>query len=546
MRAVIYARYSSENQREASIEDQVEICRRLIAREGWKLTEVYADKAVSGASRFRSGYQQLIAEADRRSFDVVVCESLDRLGRKLADVASLYDQLTYLGIRLHTVSTGEVTPLHIGMLGTMAQMYLNDLRDKTRRGLLGKVLEGKSAGGLAYGYEIDRSEGSSGKRRVKESEAAVIRRVFEAYASGASPREIAKRLNAETVPGPGGRPWRDTSIRGQAERGTGLLNNPAYVGRMEWNRCSYVKDPRTGKRVARVNPKSAWEIVEVPELRIVPDALWEKVKARQATLKFEIARTADGNALNRAHRRKFLFSGLLVCGACGGGYTIIGKDTYGCAHHRSSGMCTNGMTVGRKEIEERILFGLKGRLMAPDMVEEFAREYQAEMNRLSREREQETVGLRIELAAIERKLAGLVRAIEDGMYNPTMKDRMTALEGRKAEIKKALDAAPSAAPVRIHPNLSRIYRDKVSRLEDALYEDATRDEAGEVIRALIDRIVLTPRDGGLAAELHGELASILALCAEAAPKRKLPGTDVPGSQLSVVAGVGFEPTTFRL
>src|SRR5262245_14056403 len=98
MRAVIYARYSSENQREASIDDQVEVCRRLVTREGWELTEVYADKAISGASRFRSGYQQLIADADRGGFDIVVCESLDRLGRKLADVASLYDQLTYLRI----------------------------------------------------------------------------------------------------------------------------------------------------------------------------------------------------------------------------------------------------------------------------------------------------------------------------------------------------------------------------------------------------------------------------------------------------------------
>ena len=186
------------------------------------------------------------------------------------------------------------------------------------------------------------------------------------------------------------------------------------------------------------------------------------------------------------------------------------------------------------------MFGLKARLMAPDMVEEFAREYQAETNRLCRERERETAGLQAELAAIDRKLAGLLRAIEDGMYNPTMKDRMGSLEVRKTEITKVLGAAPSADPLRIHPNLSRIYWDRVARLEDALNSEETRVEAGEVIRTLIDRIVLTPRKGGLAAELHGELASILALCHEADPKRKLPGTEVPGSQLSVVAGAGFD------
>ena len=83
----------------------------------------------------------------------------------------------------------------------------------------------------------------------------MVRRIFELFAAGVSPREIAKRLNAEHVPGPGGRPWGDTTIRGQADRGTGILNNALYAGRLEWNRCSYVKDPRTGKKVPRPHPR---------------------------------------------------------------------------------------------------------------------------------------------------------------------------------------------------------------------------------------------------------------------------------------------------
>ena len=158
------------------------------------------------------------------------------------------------------------------------------------------------------------------------------------------------------------------------------------------------------------------------------------------------------------------------------------------------------------------------------------------MNRLSREHERETAALNSELGAIDRKLAGLMRAIEDGMYNPTMKARMASLEERKTELTAALAAVPSRGAVRIHPNLSQIYQEKVARLADALNEETTRAEAGEIIRALIDRIVLAPVDDGLAAELHGELASILALCEAAGPRRKLPGTSVPGSQLSVVAG----------
>jgi len=151
----------------------------------------------------------------------------------------------------------------------------------------------------------------------------------------------------ESAPGPGGRQWRDTTIRGQVERGTGILNNSLYAGRLEWNRCSYVKDPRTGKRVARPNPRKLWEVVEVPELRIVDDELWNAVKVRQRETAFEIGRTDDGQALNRAHRRRFLLSGLLKCGLCGGGYTIVGKDRYGCATRRAKGTCANAITIIR-------------------------------------------------------------------------------------------------------------------------------------------------------------------------------------------------------
>src|SRR5579871_1522063 len=118
MRAAIYARFSSELQRDESIEDQVEVCRRELERQRWTVAKVYTDRAQSGASRFRPQYQQMIADAEAKQFDVLVCEALDRLGRKLADIADLHDRLTFAGVRIHTVATGEVTQLHIGMLGT--------------------------------------------------------------------------------------------------------------------------------------------------------------------------------------------------------------------------------------------------------------------------------------------------------------------------------------------------------------------------------------------------------------------------------------------
>ena len=256
MRAVIYSRYSSELQREASIEDQIEVCRRYAEQHGWVIVAHYEDRALSGASRFRPGYQRLVADLASGRFDVVLVEALDRLSRKLADIAEFHDRLSFARVKLVTVSQGEITQMHIGVLGMMAQLFLSDLSEKVKRGQLGRARAGKQPGGKAYGYDVVGSAAGAegGERRINDAEAAVVRRIFEAFAGGRSPREIAKRLNDEGVPGPGGRSWGDTTIRGQAERATGILNNALYVGRLEWNRCAYTKNPQTGKRVARPPP----------------------------------------------------------------------------------------------------------------------------------------------------------------------------------------------------------------------------------------------------------------------------------------------------
>ena len=368
MRAVIYARYSSDNQRRESIEDQLEVCRRYITRMGWTLTGTYDDAAMSGSSRFRPGFQKLLADAEERRFDVVVCEALDRLSRKLADTADFYDRLTFRRVKLYTTNMGEITTMHIGVIGMMAQSYISDLKEKTHRGQLGRARAGKIPGGLAYGYEVippPAGATGAGERRIIPGEADIVRRIFRDYAAGRSARTIARELNAERIPGPGGRLWGDTTIRGQVERGTGILNNTLYIGQLSWNRCSYVKDPATGKRLARPNPQSEWEVADVPELRLLDQDLWDAARARQANITYTMARNEAGHALNRAHRRQFLLSGLLTCGCCGGAMTVTGKDRYGCATRRGKGTCTNTHTINRQRIETRVLSALRERMVTP-------------------------------------------------------------------------------------------------------------------------------------------------------------------------------------
>jgi DNA invertase Pin-like site-specific DNA recombinase len=347
-------RYSSENQRDASIEDQLRLCREHAERQGSTVVDSYSDRAISGASLIRPGIRKLMHDAQGGRFDLVLAEAMDRLSRDQEDVAAVYKRLMFAGVKIVTLSEGEISELHVGLKGTMNALFLKDLADKTRRGLRGRVV-GKPGGGLCYGYEVVRSiepDGTpiTGDRRINPAEAAIVERVFQAFAANSSPRQIVRRLNAEGIPGPSGQVWRETTIRGHAKRGTGFLNNELYIGRLVWNRLRYVKDPITGKRVSRLNPPSAWVITEVPELRIIDDDLWQS---------------------------------------------------------------SNTRTIRRERLEARVLEGLKDRLLAPEVAAEAMRAYSEEINRLNRDRRLSIDSDRRALADLERKIKDVVAVIDD-------------------------------------------------------------------------------------------------------------------------------------
>jgi site-specific DNA recombinase len=223
-RVALYARYSSDNQSVASIEDQFRICREHAAREQWKVIGTYHDAAISGASVIlRPGVQTLLQDAQRGKFDVVLAEALDRVSRDQADVATLFKHLRFAGVQIVTLSEGEISELHVGLKGTMNALFLKDLAAKTHRGSRGRVEKGRSGGGLCYGYDVVKhtdAEGEPirGERTINEAEANIIRRVFLDFAAGISPRAIARRLNDEGVPGPDGALWTDSTLRGHTAR----------------------------------------------------------------------------------------------------------------------------------------------------------------------------------------------------------------------------------------------------------------------------------------------------------------------------------------
>ena len=262
MRTAIYARYSSDLQSEASLGDQIRLCRERIERQGGEVAEVYTDAAISGgAMANRPGIQALLRDAKLGAFDTVVAEALDRISRDQEDMAAIFKRLGHAEITITTLAEGEINELHVGLKGTMNALFLKDLAIKTRRGQRGRVEAGKIPGGNSYGYRILRrlladGTAATGEREVIPEQAAIVRRILAEYAAGMAPRAIAQRLNLESIPGPRGGYWNASTINGSRQRRNGILNNELYIGRITYNRQRFVKDPESGKRVSRTPPRS--------------------------------------------------------------------------------------------------------------------------------------------------------------------------------------------------------------------------------------------------------------------------------------------------
>ena len=535
-RVALYARFSSENQKDSSIEQQLRLLRERAMAEGWDIVGEYSDKALSGSNMLRPGLQNLLAASRQKLFDIVLSESIDRLSRDQGDIAHMHKRFRHLGIEIVTLMEGEINELHIGLKGTMSALYIRDLARRTHRGLQDRALKGESAGGLAYGYEIERRWDAKGKQigglhTINEEQAIIVRRIMSEYADGKSPRWIAHDLNADGILAQRGRPWSDTTICGNRRRGTGTINNERYVGRLVWNRQHFTVDPDTGRGNGRLNDESAWVRSEVPHLRIVDDELWNRVKARQKALDQQHPVRPNG-------RPKYLFSFLIKCGECQGGMSKISATHIGCSTARAKGTCANRLTISRKKLEETILGALRERLVNPALCDVFCVEYVAHLNRLRAGHGADQIDRRNELARVERDIAKMITAIKQGVDPDLLKDEINGLQRRKLELTELVELK-TASPVFIHPNMASRYRDAVEHLVASLNDPEHKDASIDVIRRLIDKIVLTPDDdrSDLVIDLHGDLAGILQIASGRVPATEAGTKSLTIDELSEVKTV---------
>lgn len=558
-RVAIYARYSDDKQSPHSIEDQIRICRIHADKVDWRVVDTYSDAGISGATVIlRPGVKALLRDALAGKFDMVLAEALDRLSRDQEDIAGLFKRLRFAGVPIVTLSEGEVSELHVGLKGTMNALFLKDLGAKTHRGLRGRVEAGKVGCGNAYGYKVVREIDAAGKvttgeREIIPAQADVIRRIFQEYVAGKSPRQIAIDLNRDGVAAPQGGRWTDASIRGNRSLGSGILQNEFYVGEMVWNRRRRVKNPDTGRTEHRMNPEAEWLHVQAPQLRIIDDALWNAARARQASLIriFEDAKAVGADNLQAAsanRRPKTLLSGLLECGVCGGTVAKRGNNRFGCVSHIMGKGCTNGRTINRDVLEFRVLAGLKDKLMAPDVMAEAMRAFIEETNRLNHHRRANREADLLRLEKSRKAIAGIVTAIEDGGYSRPLMERLRTLEADADAIEQGLNRAPLDVPD-VHPNVAELYRRKVERLTEALNDPEDRTEAATALRGLIDKIVLTPgaKRGEISAQLFGDLETVLAWARDQGDQRREAAGSFPWAiegALSVAVGAGPGMTGF--
>jgi len=583
MKAAVYARYSSDLQRPASIEDQVRRCREYAEARGWQVAEehIYTDHAISGAiTRARPGYQRMLAGAKERVFDVVLADEQSRFSRDQAECLNLEKRLRFWGVGMVTVAGGLDTIANpkaakaLVMVNGIAAAFERDMNaERQRRSLAGQVLRGMHAGGACYGYRgkrlFDRCEDDpegTGKSLgvqlvIHPQEAEVIQRVFRLYADGKSPRQIVAILNREGVPPPGARwrnrdsavarTWSYTAVAGSRKRGLGILNQEKFIGRVIWNRTTWPIDPDTEKQVSRALPREEWVVKEVPELRIVPQDLWDKVKRLQA------ARSQESGAGERPlhYRNKYLLSGLLRCGICGSRLIAASLKGYGCPtrKNRGSHLCSFQGTPNREVLEVAVLEAVREYLFCPEAIAEAiaaARETVKRHAPVTKGRTGKQAA-KNQLAQVEREIENVMAAIRaggnDGAAALLRKelDRLTAERDRLTQqqpdledgaIEKALERALAAIPALVEEQLGS---GNLAELTDP----SRVARARVLLSELVTDITVLPAKakGCYTCTVTGDLSGVLRLVGD---KRRTVSSD--GSPGGLLARLTLPRVTFLL
>jgi DNA invertase Pin-like site-specific DNA recombinase len=511
--AAAYARYSTDEQNDKSIDDQNTLCQQIAKRHGdwtFKKEFLFDDRAKSSASMYdRPGVLALMMAAKSKGFNAVFCESLDRLSRDEEDLPGIFKRLQFHGIDIITLG-GVTTQQDIQIRCLTGPIALKDVRDKVRRHHDARAREGLIPGGIAYGYR-KKPGGQNGEREIDLAEAAVVIRIFREYVSGKSCRDIALGLTRDGIPSPSGaKHWdQGTFTHGRGDS-RGMIGNRLYIGIAVWDDYTTIKSPYTGKKVRRKNKPEDVIITDVPHLRIIDQDLWDRAQSLNRGRAEKIF--GKGGKRTKVSRRttvENLIAGLLICGQCGGHMRISKSNSkrtdapgvlasrVSCAAATSTGTCEHRKSYDLDILERTVLVGVKKHLTSPAALMEYTKAYH---ERWAERQKAAHIDIPQTQKALNRATVACdnaATAITELGAIPALMQRMKALEVERASLENALEHAKAETNViALHPAVIKKFAADIKEIHESLTGKGTTPETMMLFRAafrnIFDRITVHP------------------------------------------------------
>lgn len=548
--ALLYGRFSDDAQNPSSADDQIYLCAEMAKRHGFTVAAQFKDEARSGSVlRGRYGYADMKEAVESGDFDAIFAENLDRLARNLAELAKLYDDCERLGVEIYTLAHGKITRMHVAMLGTAAQMFLENLATNVRRGHISSIRKGRNPGAFAYGYK--RVPGKPGEMEIDPEAAEILRRIFREYASGTSPGAIAAGLMRDGIKSPSGMPhwnrWCFTGGRGRNETGTpkGMLGNAIYIGEFRWNQSRSYKT-RTGTTGKRVNAREDWIVEQRPHLRIIDQELWDAAQAlrrKRATLMFgpngKVKRRA-GVARNTEHP----LSGLLKCGMCGGHMRIAqssrdGAPRAACAAAHQHGTCSHTRSFDMDQLLASVLARFESKLRDPRAVIAALKALATEQGKKWKQESGEAKQIERQLQDLRIQSDNLVAGIRagKGRARDVLAAELDKIEEERAAIQQRLELVRAHQPAKIlefpGPAAEKAYHANIDMLLDGFASSANPEaqkRSRAALRNVIDFVAVHPSRKRMPYDPEAFLRPAALLGLDLAGKKPRPAREVLAAQ----------------
>ncbi len=495
-RAALYARYSTDMQNDKSADDQLAECREFAARNGIRVVGQYTDKEKSSQTLHnRVGLWEMMDDAKKQKFDIVLIESPSRLSRNQYDGFRIKNSLEFRDIDILTIHQGVMDDTQMAIHGLVGGEFIKQLKYQIKRGMKGRAREGKVVASNAYGYKP--VPGKPGDREIVPEKAEIIRRIFEEYSAGESPRAIAMRLKAEGVPAPGRAGWTHQNISGGRSsigRG-GILNNRIYLGEVRYGDTYKKLNHETGSWVNRKNTKDEAVVFQRPELRIVSDEQWA---AAHAVMDSRVRKPAPGKRRPWA-RNNSLLAGMCKC-PCGA-FMICAQRSRGgssrikcsAAHFRNE--CEHTKSYDLPRLEKAVRDALCEQLGREQDLEarlaHFRDEYQTTFQRRQREARQSLGETQDRLRKIEASINNLISFVEEGtMAKEMVNSRIEALLVEKAALEERERSAQADIRLVDFPTAVAKYREAVRVLQEDLSDGALSVKAKMAFRNYVESVTV--------------------------------------------------------